>query len=153
MRRNIRAFGGNPKNVTIFGESAGSLDVCFQVVSPGTRRLFHRAIGESGGCTTRQATAAEGAATAQTLAAAVGCGGAPDMLACLRAIPVNTLLAQLPRSGNVVVTKFTFGPVVDGGFLPDQPRALFDSRHYARVPTSSVPTPTRARCSSSASRA
>src|SRR5262245_20092542 len=50
---NIAAFGGNPKKVTIFGESAGSQDTCLQVASPGTKKLFHRAISESGGCTTR----------------------------------------------------------------------------------------------------
>ena len=126
VRANVIAFGGNPKKVTIFGESAGSEDVCFHVVSPGSHGLFRRGISESGGCTTRQPTAAEGAATAEAFAAAVGCGGAADELGCLRQLPASTLLAHQPADG--------LGPVVDGGFLPDQPRTFFDTGHYARVP-------------------
>src|SRR5262245_22753405 len=121
VRANVAAFGGNPKNVTIFGESAGSQDVCLQVAAPGSRRLFKRAISESGGCTTRNTTAAQAAATAADFAAAVGCGNASDPLACLRALPPSTLLAQLEAeaTGGIVPT-FVFGPVVDGGFMPDQ---------------------------------
>jgi para-nitrobenzyl esterase len=134
VRANIAAFGGNPRKVTIFGESAGSQDVCLHVASPGSRGLFHRAISESGGCTTRTATAAEGAATAAAFAAAVGCSGTADDLACLRQVSVDTLLAHLPQGGGTVVPSFTFQPVVDGGFLPDQPRALYDAGNYAKVP-------------------
>jgi len=126
VRANIAAFGGNPKKVTIFGESAGSADVCFQMASPGSRKLFHRALSESGGCTTRQRTAAEGAATAEALAAAVGCAGSADEIGCLRQVSPATLLANMGS--------LPFGPLVDGGFLPDQARTLFDSGKYARVP-------------------
>jgi para-nitrobenzyl esterase len=124
VESNIAAFGGDPGNVTIFGESAGSADVCFHVVSPGSRGLFDRAISESGGCTTRQDSAVEGAALAQQIANGVGCGDATDQLACLRAAPVGALL----DSG------VTVGPVVDGGFLPDQPRALLAAGDFADVP-------------------
>ncbi len=134
VRANIAAFGGNPRKVTIFGESAGSEDVCLHIASPGSRGLFHRAISESGGCTTRTPTAAEGAATAEAFAAGVGCSGTGDDLGCLRQLPVSTLIVHLPQSGGPVVATFGFNPVVDGGFLPDQPRALFDAGNYAKVP-------------------
>jgi para-nitrobenzyl esterase len=136
VRTNIAAFGGNPKRVTIFGESAGSQDTCFQVASPTSKKLFHRAISESGGCTTRTPTAAQGAATAATFATSAGCGAAADQLACLRALPASALLAILQASSTPgsVVPNFTFGPVVDGGFLPDQPRTLFDTGRYSKVP-------------------
>ena len=129
---NILAFGGDPANVTIFGESAGSEDVCLHVASPGSRGLFQHAISESGGCTTRHPTAAEAATTAQALATAVGCTSTvpSDALACLRQVPVDTLLAAAPSMGG----NLSFGPAVDGGFLPDQPRALFDAGSFAKVP-------------------
>ncbi len=124
VRDNVLAFGGDPQRVTIFGESAGSVDVCFQLVSPGSRGLFHAAISESGGCTTRQDTAEEGAATAERVAEVVGCAGVADPLACLRGVSVAALL----DSGvDVSVT-------VDGGFLPEQPRTLFAAGEFAKVP-------------------
>src|SRR6185503_8732365 len=136
VRANIAAFGGNPKRVTIFGESAGSQDTCLHVASPGSKKLFHRAISESGGCTTRQPTASEAAATAATFATSAGCGAASDQLACLRAQPASALLAILQQSGTPggIVPNFDFGPVVDGGFMPDQPRTLYDTGRYAKVP-------------------
>jgi para-nitrobenzyl esterase len=124
VQNNIIAFGGDPKNVTIFGESAGAFNVCFHVVSPLSRGLFHRAISESGGCTTRQTTLEEGMQRTEALIDDVGCGDAADALACLREVPVSTLLEN---SGG-------FDPIVDGGFVRDQPRTLYDEGDYAKVP-------------------
>jgi para-nitrobenzyl esterase len=125
---NVAKFGGDPKNVTIFGESAGSLDVCFHMVSPKSRGLFQRAISESGGCTTRNATASEGAKNAANLASALDCSG-DKPLDCLRGKSVSELL-MVPSGG----ATSGFGPVVDGAFLPDQARALYDKGAIAKVP-------------------
>ena len=141
---NIAKFGGDASNVTIFGESAGSADVCYHMASPGSWGLFQRAISESGGCTMRSVAAertpdevAEGMAA---YGAAVGCPAGDDQLACLRDASIDDLLASamqpMPGNGEVVMAKWSFGAVVDGpgGFLPDAPRALFTRGEIADVP-------------------
>jgi len=127
---NIDAFGGDPNNVTIFGESAGAWDVCLHMVSPGSAGLFHRAISESNGCTLRQATAADAAPAMDRFVSAAGCSTSADVLGCLRQVPADDLLAANPlgdgwASANVIV---------DGGFLPDQPRTLFAAGQFSKVP-------------------
>jgi para-nitrobenzyl esterase len=125
---NIARFGGDPKNVTIFGESAGSLDVCFHVAAPSSGGLFHRAISESGGCTTKQRTKAQAVAAGTTFATDVGCTGA-GALACLRGKSTTELMMSTD-----VAAGTGFGPDVDGQFLPDQPRTLYDAGQVAKVP-------------------
>jgi para-nitrobenzyl esterase len=145
VRDNIEAFGGDPRNVTIFGESAGAFDVCFHVASPGSRGLFHGAISESGGCTTALPTRETAEAEANVFAAAVGCGDAIDVAACLRAVPVADLLVEAPidgaqedlPGGDVYAggtPRWEFTAIVDGTVLPEQPRALFDAGDVANVP-------------------
>ena len=129
VRDNVAAFGGDPENVTIFGESAGAWNVCAHVASPMSAGLFHRAISQSGGCTAGIASAAASAARAAEITTAVGCDGALDVLACLRAAPVDALL------GAYVFSELDGTPIsVDGGFLPAHPRALFDAGTFSHVP-------------------
>jgi para-nitrobenzyl esterase len=139
---NIAQFGGDPSNVTIFGESAGSLDVCLHVASPQTPSLFERAVSESGGCTTRQPALADNQPLLLTFAAQLGCPGAgpgdggsgdagPDPLACLRNLTVPALLAAGPSDAGL---GGPFSPVVDDDFLADQPRTLYESGKIAKTP-------------------
>jgi para-nitrobenzyl esterase len=124
---NVAKFGGDPKNVTIYGESAGSLDVCLHVASPKSRGLFTKAISQSGGCATKNTLKAAAATTADTFATGLGCTGA-TALECLRAKPVADIL------GLVTTSAARFGNIVDGEFLPKQPRELFDAGDVAKVP-------------------
>ena len=131
--------------MTIFGESAGSSDVCYHVVSPLSRGLFQRAISESGGCTIsidvgRDPTAAGAAPGMLAFTKALGCDTADDPLACLRGKSVDDIMANAqqpsPTSGDVTPAPWAFGVVVDGegGFVPDQARKLFDQGAVAKVP-------------------
>lgn len=140
VKNNIAAFGGDPGNVTIFGQSAGSGSVCMHVASPGSRGLFHRAISESGGCTSSGATDFNAINTQiTTFAGNHGCTGATT-LDCLRALPADQLVSSMyvDRTMGMAAlrTAFAFGPVVDGpgAFMPTPPKDQFAAGDVAKVP-------------------
>jgi para-nitrobenzyl esterase len=124
VRANILAFGGNPFDVTVFGESAGGLSVCAQLASPTAARLFERAITESGPCAATLPALATAETTGSAFAARVGCAGPAGQVACLRALPVSAVLA-----GGTVG-----GPNVGGAILPRQIPAAISSGSFNRVP-------------------
>ncbi len=143
VRKNIRAFGGNEKNVTLFGESAGGVSVVEHLVSPGSAGLFDRAIVQSGAVplALREPTLAEGEKQANALAKALGCGA--QVVECLRSKPFGDVVAALKNPSTEpgglfqgVLKTAAWFPVVDGVFVAKQPAERFAEGAIAsKVPT------------------
>jgi para-nitrobenzyl esterase len=90
VRGNIAAFGGDPAEVTLGGESAGAISVCAHLASPGSRGLFARAMMQSGVCYSR--TLAQAQADSAAFAARAGCTPGPAAVPCLRRKSAAALL-------------------------------------------------------------
>jgi para-nitrobenzyl esterase len=124
VQRNIASFGGDPRNVTIFGESAGGLSVLSQVASPAARGLFAKAIAESGSYNLTQASLASAEAAGQAFAAKAGCSD--QTAACLRSLPVSTILANENAAG--------YTPNINSEVLPQTLQTAFTTGEFNRVP-------------------
>jgi para-nitrobenzyl esterase len=129
VRDNISVFGGDPGNVTIFGESAGGMSVTDLVAMPGANGLFRQAIAQSGPPSGSSMAKAE-EHTAKLLAE-LGLTEPHQ----LRAVPVEALLAA---QGGVLTSRAGAGlvlvPVVDGASLPKPPLEAFADGSASRVP-------------------
>ncbi len=124
VQRNIAGFGGDPRNVTIFGESAGGLSTLSQVASPQARGLFEKAIVESGSYNLTQASLASAESAGEAFAANAGC--ASQTAACLRALPVSTILANEDAAG--------YTPNINSEVLPESLGTAFATGKFNRVP-------------------
>lgn len=129
VQQNIAKFGGNPANVTIFGESAGAADVNSLIATPLTKGLFVRAIAQSGPIS-NQTSLADAEKRNVEWAAKIGVAG-DQALAKLRAIPDTELMGKLGQGGGPGGP--TMGIVVDGWVLPEQPTKIYASGREQKV--------------------
>jgi para-nitrobenzyl esterase len=140
VRHNIEAFGGDPRNVTVFGSSAGAMSIATLLALPAASGLFHKAILQSGAAA-NVLDAAAGATRTGRFLQLVGCSS----VAALRAAPYGTLLAGQARLREQIAAErpadqggsggmTPLSPVVDGCYLTDQPINLLEQGKVARVP-------------------
>jgi para-nitrobenzyl esterase len=129
-RENIAGFGGDPDNITIFGESAGGAAVCLLLATPSARGLFRRAIVQSGTGPLVLPTADAYAPARAAFARELGIDErAPERLAD---VPVEAF--QAAQAKFEATTPFAFYPVLDGALYPAQPSELIRSGQASNVP-------------------
>eukprot|EP00045_Choanoeca_perplexa_P016639 m.226724 g.226724 ORF g.226724 m.226724 type:complete len:556 (+) comp17315_c1_seq10:25-1692(+) len=145
VNRNIAAFGGDPKRLAIFGESAGAFSVCWHLVNPASRGLFSAAIMESGTCDSAEFFVSEprGNLFSTYQITEAGCNPEdPDLLSCLRKVDAfQFFMAKSDWPANATLRPplapvMPWGPVIDGSDqgLPKRPLDMIREKNYAAVP-------------------
>lgn len=124
VKRNISRFGGDPDNITIFGESAGGASVLAHLTAPGSAGLFEKAIIQSGGYLPHLPSLAQAEKTGLAFASSAGC--VDQSLSCLRRLGVADILRA--QTGHEA------GLVQDGHVLDRSNLDAFTSGHFRHVP-------------------
>jgi para-nitrobenzyl esterase len=137
VRDNIAAFGGDPRNVTLAGTSAGGFSTGLHLVTPSSRGLFHRAVVQSGYVSARRRTLREAEDQGASFATALGCNDPGTVAACMRSKTRDQVLLALPIAQLEVLEqpgRVLWEPVVDGVEVLDQPRELYRREQFPRIP-------------------
>jgi para-nitrobenzyl esterase len=136
VRDNISAFGGDPNNVTIFGQSAGGISVCAQLATPLASGLFQRAVIQSGPCVGPMSSLAAVSKLGAQAEASLNCDSAADTMACMRGKSAEEVWNTLPPDPTLGFGEnYTFWwPVHDSVVLPLQLMDAFESGQFNQVP-------------------
>ena len=133
VKRNISSFGGDPKNITLFGESAGSFAVSAEMASPLTKELISKAIGESGGAFSRAGRNYQPREQREKRDTQFAEGAwHTSKLADLRKISADDILKAV--RADVKPEPPSFGPDIDGYFLPESIPAIYAAGKQAHIP-------------------
>lgn len=137
VRRNASAFGGDPRQVTLAGQSAGARAVCAQLAAPTSRGLFQRAIVQSGACANPVMTKADAERKGVQAIEQAGCADAADIASCLRQTAMAKLVPVLADPNRPVTSERRddpWGPVAGTRWLPQQPIDAIRQGSAAGVP-------------------
>ena len=134
VRDNIREFGGNPNNVTIFGESAGGMSVAILLAIPSARGLFHRAIIQSGASNSRDFEPERSKKGGQEFVSKLNLD--KQNVDDLRRVPLEKIMKVQKKivGGLFNVKASPFWPWVDGEVIPEQPLEIIRKGNHQNVP-------------------
>lgn len=136
VQKNISAFGGDPTNVTAFGESAGAMSVCDLMTVPAAKGLFHKAILQSGPC--RVLSPEYGEDVAKNVLTKLGCdnGSTAEQAICLRSKSDEDIVMAQPMAtmSGGSTPRLQFAPIVDGVSVFASPDAVITAEKHMQIP-------------------